>query len=110
MNTPLQYESTLTDRYQTTIPESIRRTLQLNKRDKLQFTIRANGEVVVSRVEMREEEDPVLGQFLGFLAQDMAKHPENLQAVDATLVQRIQTLVGDAEEIDLDAPLAAEDE
>lgn len=32
-------ESTLTDRYQTTIPEPIRKALGLNKRDKIRYTI-----------------------------------------------------------------------
>jgi len=51
----------------------------------------------------------VLGQYLGFLARDIASHPERLQAVDAGLVQRLQSLVGDVE-IDLDAALSADDE
>ncbi|MBP8924586.1 MAG: type II toxin-antitoxin system PrlF family antitoxin [Pseudomonadales bacterium] len=52
---------------------------------------------------------PVLGQFLGFLARDIAKHPEHLQAVDTGLLQRLQSLVGDVE-VDLDAVLSADDE
>jgi antitoxin PrlF len=51
----------------------------------------------------------VLGQFLGFLARDIASHPERLQAVDAGLVQRLQSLVGGIE-VDLDAALSADDE
>jgi antitoxin PrlF len=46
---------------------------------------------------------------LGFLARDIAKHPERLQAVDASFVQRLKSLTGDIE-FDLDAPLSAEDE
>jgi len=57
----------------------------------------------------RAGDDPVLGQYLGFLARDIASHPERLQAVDAGLVQRLQSLVGDVE-IDLDAALSADDE
>ncbi len=51
----------------------------------------------------------MLGQFLGFLARDMASHPERLQAVDAGLVQRLQALAGDVD-VALDAPLSADDE
>jgi antitoxin PrlF len=51
----------------------------------------------------------VLGQFLGFLARDIAKPSERLQAVDAGLVQRLQSLVGGIE-VDLDAALSADDE
>ena len=36
----LKVESTLTDRFQTTVPQSVRRALRLNKRDKIHFTIR----------------------------------------------------------------------
>ncbi|MFZ6047915.1 type II toxin-antitoxin system PrlF family antitoxin [Pseudomonas sp. CR3202] len=108
MATTLEVESTLTDRYQTTVPETVRRALRLSKRDKLHYTIRPSGEVVLTRAEAPED-DPVLGQFLGFLARDIASHPERLQAVDANLVARIHALVGSVE-VDLDAPLSTDDE
>jgi len=109
MAATLEVESTLTDRYQTTVPEIVRRALRLGKRDKIHYTIRPGGEVVLSRVEITEEDDPVLGQFLGFLSRDIANHPERLQAVDASLVQRIHSLVGGIE-VDLNAALSANDE
>lgn len=109
MSATLEVESTLTDRYQTTVPETVRRALRLGKRDKIHYTIRPNGEVVLTRAEDSEAADPVLGQFLNFLARDVANHPERLQAVDAGLVQRLNALVGDIE-VDLDAPLSADDE
>lgn len=105
----LEVESTLTDRYQTTVPETVRRALRLGKRDKIHYSIRPTGEVVLTRAEVSEGDDPVLGQFLGFLARDIASHPERLQAVDASLVQRLHSLVGDVE-VDLDAALSADDE
>ena len=49
------------------------------------------------------------GQFLNFLASDIANHPERLQVVDAGLVQHLQSLVGKVD-VDLGAPLSAEDE
>ncbi len=109
MPATLEVESTLTDRYQTTVPETVRRALRLGKRDKIHYTIRPSGEVVLSRAETAEGDDPVLGQFLGFLARDIASHPERLQALNAGLVQRLQLLV-DAVEVDLDAALSADDE
>ena len=105
----LEVESTLTDRYQTTVPETVRRALRLGKRDKIHYSIRPSGEVVLTRADAAEGDDPVLGQFLGFLARDIAGHPERLQAVDAGLVQRLHSLVGDVE-VDLDAALSADDE
>jgi len=109
MPATMQVESTLTDRYQTTVPETVRRALRLGKRDKIHYTIRPDGEVVLTRAIAGESNDPALAPFLGFLARDMAEHPERLQAVDAGLAQRIQTLVGGVE-VELDAPLSADDE
>lgn len=109
MAATLEVESTLTDRYQTTVPETVRRALGLSKRDKIQYTIRPGGEVVLTRVKPAEQADPVLGAFLGFLAHDIATHPYRLQAVDASFIQRLKLLTGDTE-VDLDAPLSAEDE
>lgn len=105
----LEVESTLTDRYQTTVPGIVRRSLKLGKRDKILYTIRPSGEVVLTRAEASDDDDPVLGQFLGFLATDITCHPERLQAVDAGLVQRLQSLV-DGVDVDLDAALSADDE
>ena len=109
MSATLDVESTLTDRYQTTVPETVRRALKLRKRDKIHYAIRPGGEVVLTRVDVSKDDDPVLGQFLGFLARDIATHPERLQIVDASFVQRIRSLVGDTE-VDLAAALSADDE
>jgi antitoxin PrlF len=109
MPATLEAESTLTDRYQTTVPETVRRALRLRKRDKIQYVIRPNGEVVLTRASAVDADDPVLGQFLGFLAHDIATHPERLQSVSSSFVQRIQSLVGDVT-VDLEAPLSDEDE
>lgn len=109
MSASLEVESTLTDRYQTTVPEMVRRALRLNKRDKIQYLIRPSGEVVLTRVSDGVAEDPVLGRFLGFLAYDIAAHPERLQAVDEPFVKRVKSLVTGVE-VDLDAPLSEDDE
>lgn len=108
VNMAVEVESTLTDRYQTTVPESVRSALQLKKRDKIHYTIRPSGEVVLTRSDASES-DPVLGGFLNFLAQDLSAHPERLRAVDAAFVERLRDLVGGME-VDLDAALSADDE
>ncbi|MBF0610754.1 MAG: type II toxin-antitoxin system PrlF family antitoxin, partial [Magnetococcales bacterium] len=59
----LEVESTLTDRYQTTVPETVRRALKLGKKDKIRFTIYPGGQVILTRSEHLQEDDPVLGQF-----------------------------------------------
>ena len=102
-------ESTLTERYQTTVPETVRRALQLGKRDKIHYTIRPDGAVVLTRADVVEEQDPVMTQFLSFMASDMGNHPERLQAIDSGLAQRIQSLVGKVD-VNLNAALSAEDE
>lgn len=109
MPTTLEVESTLTDRYQTTVPETVRRALRLGKRDKIHYSIRPTGEVILTRAADVEADDPILGQFLDFLARDIASHPEHLQIVDADFVKHLNTLVG-AVEVDLDAALSADDE
>ncbi len=101
-------ESTLTDRYQTTVPEPVRKALGLNKRDKIRYTVQPDGQVVLSRAEQTEG-DPILGQFLNFLARDIEKNPQHLKAISADLVSRAQSLVAGIE-VDLDAPLSDEDE
>ena len=63
---------------------------------------------MLARASSETEDDPVLGQFLNFLAHDMAAHPEHLKSIDAGLRKRIKSLVKKVE-VDLDAPLA-EDE
>jgi antitoxin PrlF len=101
-------ESTLTDRYQTTVPDSVRKALGLNKRDKICYTIQPNGKVWISRAD-RTESDPILGEFLNFLAQDIEKNPQHVESISADLVSHVQSLVVDVN-VDLDAPLLAEDE
>ncbi len=108
-----QAESTLTDRYQTTVPEVVRKALRLNKRDKIHYIIQPNGQVIMSRAQtdcaQTEDEDPVLGKFLNFLAQDMNNNPQNIKVIGSDLLHRTQSLVDDIE-LDLDAPLSEEDE
>jgi antitoxin PrlF len=104
----LEAESTLTDRYQTTVPETVRRALKLGKRDRIRYAIRPGGEVVLTRADATGE-DPVLGEFLRFLARDMAGHPQRLQALDAAFARRLRALAGDVA-VDLDAPLSPADE
>lgn len=109
MPATLDAESTLTDRYQTTVPETVRRALRLTKRDKIHYTIRPGGEVVLTRAGSADVDDPVLAAFLGFLAGDIAAHPERLQSVDAGLVERLHALTAGIH-VDLDASLSVDDE
>lgn len=105
----LDVESTLTDRYQTTIPETVRRALNLDKRDKIHYAIRPSGEVILTRANTAEDDDPVIGHFLDYLATDMTRHPERLVSFDDQLVQRLKGLT-EGIDPDLDAPLSEDGE
>src|SRR3546814_14286278 len=103
--TILESESTLTERYQTTIPAAVRKALRLQKHDKIVFKVTPDGKVALERAG--GEEDPALGRFLGLLARDIAAgtaHP-----VSPELLQRINTPVGDTQ-VDREAPLRPEEE
>jgi antitoxin PrlF len=104
----LESESTLTDRFQTTVPSVVRQALHLSKKDKIKFIIQPNGNVLLSRVEPPES-DPVVESFLAFVADDMQKHPEKLQPLTASMRERIKGLTASVD-IDLDAPLSEQDE
>ena len=98
--------STLTDRYQTTIPESIRNALHLGKRDKIEYSMDTSGKITISRAE---EDDPVIGEFLSFITNDIKRHPEHIKSINSELFRRASSLVSDIE-IDLNAPLSEKDE
>ena len=102
-------ESTVTDRYQTTVPDAIRRVLKLGKRDKLRYSVQPDGAVILERVPSEDVQDPVLGEFLAFLSRDIEAHPDRLKAFDGSLRERIQALVGHVD-VDLDKPLSPDDE
>lgn len=102
-------ESTVTDRYQTTVPDPIRRVLKLGKRDRLRYSVQPDGAVILERVPPEDVEDPVLGEFLAFLSRDMEANPDRLKAFDGRLRERIQALVGHVD-VDLDKPLSPDDE
>jgi antitoxin PrlF len=104
----IQAESTLTDRYQTTIPDTVRKALRLSKRDRIHYVIQPNGQVIMTKAN-QPEDDPVLETFLNFLAQDIKDNPQHIQALKSDLFNRVQSLVADVE-FDIDAPLSDEDE
>jgi antitoxin PrlF len=106
---PSAVESALTNRYQTTVPQLVRQALGLRKRDRIRYAFRPNGEVVLQRVGSgNPDDDPALAPFLALLEQDISRHPERLQAIQADLVERVRDLV-EGIEVDLNEALPAED-
>lgn len=109
MAATLELESTLTDRYQTTVPDAVRRALKLGKRDKIRYLVQPDGSAVITRAAAAPENDPVLDKFLFFLARDIESHPGRMRGLDAGLAKRIRSLVRGVK-VDLDAELAPEGE
>ncbi|MBK8159971.1 MAG: type II toxin-antitoxin system PrlF family antitoxin [Rhodospirillaceae bacterium] len=99
---------TLTERYQTTIPASVRRALHLMKHDKIVFKVIDENTVILER-QSNPEEDPALGRFLDFLASDIAAGTASIRPVTHELVDRIGALTNGTA-IDLDQPLPSDDE
>jgi antitoxin PrlF len=100
--------STLTDRYQTTVPLGVRKLLKLNKGDKIRYCTEPSGRVYIELMRT-DAEDPALGAFLDLIEADIAAHPERIRGFSGALQDRLKALVGDIE-IDLDETLSPEDE
>ncbi len=97
----IDFESTVTDRFQTTVPLAVRRALRLRKRDRIRFSIGSDGAVILTRVDAT---DPALAAFLSFLASDLKTHPERVRTLETMMVDRIHALTG-VMEIDLNERL-----
>lgn len=64
----------------------MRRALGWRKRDRIRYSFRANGEVVLQRVSPDPmEEDPALAPFLALLERDSSAHPERLQPIGSAM-------------------------
>ncbi|GHB12348.1 type II toxin-antitoxin system PrlF family antitoxin [Salinicola rhizosphaerae] len=106
---PNEADSTLTERYQTTVPAPVRKALQLKRRDRIHYSIRSNGEVVLTRAEEPPAADPVITSFLHFLQSDMQKNPENLRFLTTATLAEAQRLTANIE-VDLDEKLPEDDD
>jgi antitoxin PrlF len=90
MTAILEETSTITAKGQTTIPKSVRRALGVDYGGKIAFRVDERG-VSVHRADP-ETEDPAIGSFLDFLARDIERRPEAIDALSPTLVARIVAL------------------
>jgi len=95
--------SSVTDRYQTTIPKGVRDALGLQRGDQIAYEL-SGDQVVLRRSVADDLEDPALLGFLDLLERDIAEHPERLQPVPMDLVAGARDLVRGVD-IDLDAAL-----
>ena len=67
-----------------------------------------SGKVVISKLTSCED-DPVLNNFLGFLAKDIENSPQNLVPMTVEKFVKISSLVEDIK-IDLETPLDSDDD
>ncbi|MBI5922824.1 MAG: type II toxin-antitoxin system PrlF family antitoxin [Betaproteobacteria bacterium] len=107
MPATIELESTLTDRYQTTVPDGVRRALKLGKRDRIRYLVQSDGAVILQRAE--QADDPVLGTFLDLLAHDIATQPQKVRTIDSGLARRMRALTKGVK-VDLEASLDPADE
>jgi antitoxin PrlF len=95
MSTVLERIGTITEKGQITVPKPVRDALGVSYGGRIIFRVDESG--VSVRAADSEEEDPILGRFLSFLAKDMGDRPEAISAFPAALAERIATLTGPAE-------------
>lgn len=103
MPTILSASSTLTSRFQTTVPEAVRKALNLDKSDKICYQIGSNGLVTLTKMAAQEE-DPALSGFLSFLENDIRNNPGNIKSFSLESIRQAEALIAGVE-IDLDEPL-----
>jgi len=104
MATLLKEESTITAKGQTTVPKAVRQALGVDYGGRIAFVVDDRRRVHVERAEPETSEDPVVDQFLVFLAQDMANNaghsisefPEALLARAAALTEGVAVDLDDA--------------
>ena len=99
----LEETSTITAKGQTTIPKSVRKALGVDCGGRIAFRVDGQG-VSVYRADA-EANDPAIDIFLDFLARDIERRPEAIEALSPALVARIADLtrgmdVDAGEEID----------
>jgi antitoxin PrlF len=106
----IEAESTLTARYQTTVPEPVRRALRLSKHDKLHYSLRETGEIIITRADVDTvENDPALESFLDFLATSIQTQPQLLKPLTKAQQKSIRPLTRGVK-FDLNVSLSADEE
>ncbi len=104
----LEAESTVTKRGQTTLPSAIRKVLKVTSaEDRLVYRVMQDGSVVISK--KAAPRDPIIAEFLAFLANDTRNNFASLRPVTSEWLSDLQQLV-EGTEIDLDSPLSPDDE
>lgn len=98
----IEERSTITAKGQTTVPKAIRQALGVKEGDEIAFRVEGDRVTVVP-VDVVHE-DPVVGKFLNFLANDLEQRPNAIVPLSKEFAARIKALVKGAK-VDLDAPI-----
>jgi len=96
--------ATITAKGQTTVPKAVRQALGADYGGKIAWRIDEHG---VTLRRAGDEEDPALAAFLGFLAQDIRRHPDQVRPISPEFAARLEALT-EGVEVDLDAALEGE--
>lgn len=99
----LQTESILSGSHQATVPEALRCAAKLGARGKTRYFIRVGVLAPLTRAGELNDKGSALLQAFALLVRDIAPHPERLQTIRVSSVERIQGLVHGAA-LDLFAP------
>lgn len=99
----------LTDRYQTTIPTSVRKELGLGKKDFIEFIKSEDGHLVLRRARPESkstepELSPQILAWLKFIQSDHSARPNQFAVLDETFFAEAKDLTKDIE-VDLDSSL-----
>ncbi len=72
---------------------------EFGRNSRVTATVIAPGQMLVSVTDEADAktDDPVVEAFLAFLAADVARHPERVEAMSQSAVERLITLTNDIE-------------
>lgn len=104
MAVTLEEISTITAKGQTTVPKAVRQALGVDYGGRIAFRVDGRG-VTLARAE--DAEDPAIGCFLNFLADDIKGRPEAVKALSPDLAARIAALTAGIS-VDLDAEIVGD--
>lgn len=105
MATLVEEVSKITAKGQTTVPKAVRQALGVDYGGHIAFRVDRDG-VTVRRADA-DDADPVVEQFLDFLARDMERRPEAIVSLSPDLAARLSDQVSEID-VDLDAPIEGE--
>lgn len=101
----LKEDSTISAKGQTTVPKSVRQALGVRTGDRITYVVDEQHRVYVEKAAVTQAEDPVIGRFLDFLAQDMAKRPDKSMVPFPTALLERAVALTEGMVVDLDSEI-----